>query len=107
MRSLWIARPSLGRARARGEPSGGPPPPQAKEIAQHLERMWHRRHPRGFDVTPTNTDLVDGITPGSSEHEQLDIVRKSIQPLDHREVTGQFTGEELEAALRVVYIAEG
>ena len=60
--SAWVL---CRRFRAGRKPTGGPPPPQAHQITQHLARVPNGEHPGGLHVAPPNAYLVDLVPPPS------------------------------------------
>jgi hypothetical protein len=57
-------------------------------------------------VSPSNADFVDRISPRTSDDEQLDIERETVEILDGGQIPSEVAWKELEAALRVVDIAQ-
>ena len=76
--------------------------PDAKEVAQHLERVRQHPQPRRLPVVPLDRHLEDPPALGARAGEQLDVEAPAVDRGGRQHRLDGLRGEQLEAALRVL-----
>ena len=89
-------------ARRAGEGAAADLGPDAKEVAQHLERVRQHPQPRRLAVVPLDRHLADPPALGAGAGEQLDVEAPALDRGRRQHRLDGLRGEQLEAALGVL-----